>query len=379
MKKIASAITGYLRATDKWLLLFWVGASAVSVLFLYGLHATGFASEDTVTMHIFSSGLGLAAALIISMIDYHLLLKLWRLYVPVCLILVGMTFFAGLGGTVRGDNMAWLNVKLLGQSFSIQPSEFLKIAFITTFALHIAKVKEELNRLPNILALCLHGAVPVLIIQYQGDSGSALIFLGIFLAMLFCAGINWRYILAAALALAAAVPILWFYIMTDDQKMRFLVVSNPELSESYAWQQQQAISALGYGGMEGTGIFAGRHIYVAEAYNDFIFSFIGESTGFIGCLGVIVLLAAISFKILYNSRLAADDEGRFICIGLFAMIVCQTIINLGMCLSLLPVIGVTLPLFSSGGTSVLSLYLGLGLVLSVYGHPKTDLFSDKRR
>jgi rod shape determining protein RodA len=113
---------------------------------------------------------------------------------------------------------------------------------------------------------------------------------------------------------------------------------------------------------------------VYEAYNDFIFSFIGQSAGFMGCLGVLALLAVICFKILWNSQVATDFEGRYLCIGVFAMLIAQIFINVGMCLSLLPVIGVTLPLFSAGGTSVLTLYLGLGLVLSVYAHREEPLF-----
>lgn len=376
MKHIGSAIGGYLRTTDKWLLLLWTGASALSILYLYGIYLAEIWLYDfgQLRVQIIARGLGMVLALILSLVDYHVLRGLWKLYLPMCLVLVAMTFFAATGGTVRGDNQAWLSIGIGGFSFSAQPSELLKISFITTFALHIAKVREHINTMPNILLLCLHGGAHVLLIQLQQDSGSALIFLAIFFVMLFCAGVQWRYIGAAVVAMGAALPVLWMKIMSDDQKMRILVLLNPEVSEKYAWQQNQAMSALGYGGLQGTGILGGKHVYVAEAYNDFIFSFIGESSGFIGGLGVVALLLVIAFKVLYNSRLAADDVGRFICIGVFAMLVSQMVINLGMCLRLLPVIGVTLPLFSSGGTSVLSMYMGLGLVLSIYCHSKHSLF-----
>lgn len=374
MGKLGGAIKGYLSRTDKWLLLLWVGASALSVTFLLGLANSGrLDGTRTITTHIAASCLGLAVAVILSCLDYHLILKLWKLYLPLCLVLVGLTLFSGFSVT-RGDNQAWLQIGFGSFKTSLQPSELLKISFITTFSMHLAKVGDELNRLPNLLLLCAHGGAHVLLIQIQGDSGTALIFLGIFLVMLFCAGIRWRYIAGAAAALVAAVPLLWYQIMSQDQRMRILTLLNPELNETYAYQQMMGLIALGRGGLRGTGIFAGTHTRVPEAYNDLIFSFIGEATGFIGALGVIVLLLVIAFKILFDSTMAKDNQGRFLCIGVFAMMIIQTTINLGMSLSLLPVIGVTLPLFSSGGTSVLSMYTGLGLVLSVYCHSKSSMF-----
>ncbi|MDR2933628.1 MAG: FtsW/RodA/SpoVE family cell cycle protein [Oscillospiraceae bacterium] len=371
MKKIWAALTGYVRATDKWLIFLWVGASAASVLFLYGLYTSDLASKSTVLKQVAAIAMGFVAAVVISLFDYHTLLKLWKLYMPLALLLVGLTFFIGTG--TRTDE-AWINIPLGPFSFSLQPSEVLKISFITTIALHLSKVHENMNAPLNVLLLCVHGGVHVLLIQLQGDSGSALVFLVIFIVMLFFAGISWKYIAAAVVLLVPLVLVVWFFIMTPDQQMRFRIVQNPELDSAYAYQQMQGKLALGVGGVQGTGIFSGRHVRVPEIYNDFIFSFIGEATGFMGCLGVIMLLTAICFKILYNSSLAADNTGRFVCVGVFAMMLAQTIMNVGMCIGVLPVIGVTLPLFSAGGTSVISLYLALGLVLSVYRHSSTGLF-----
>lgn len=380
MKKLGAAVTGYFRRTDKWLLFFWTGASALSVMFLCGLYyrdiQPGEDLPSIVSTHLVASLLGLGAAVLISLFDYRVFLKLWKLYAPLCVLFVLMTFFSAFSST-RGDNQAWLVFQFGSFEQSVQPSEFLKISFITTMSVHIAKVRGHINRLSTVLLLCLHGGAHILLIHQQGDDGTAIIFAAIFAVMLFCAGIGWRYIAAAGVGLAAFVPILWTRILSEDQKMRILVLQNPDLDPSKAYQQTRAINAMGLGGMQGVGLFPESPYYVPEAYNDFIFSFIGQAAGFVGCLGVVVLLMAIAFKILYNSRLATDDQGRFICIGMFAMIVAQIIVNLGMCLGLLPVIGVTLPLFSAGGSSVLSLYIGLGLLLSVYTHPNTSLFESK--
>lgn len=371
MKRVWHFITDYWRTTDRWLLLFWFFASGASLLFLYGTYNSGLASSGSVATQVMTMGLGVVAALIISKIDYNALLKLWRLYVPACLVLVLLTFTAL--GVEEGGNRAWLAISIGGRYTTIQPSEFLKISFITTFALHLSKVEEHLNEPLHVLLLCLHGAAHVVLIQMQ-DSGTAVIFLLIFFIMIFCGGLAWKYIAAAVAAMAVAVPLIWFFVMTEGQKMRFRVLFDPELDPDRIFQQVRSAAALGTGGMQGTGILSGQHVPVPKVYNDFIFAFIGESAGFVGCIGVIALLCAISFKILYNGGVAKDNTGRLLCVGVFAMIISQTIINLGMCIGLLPVIGVTLPLFSAGGSSVLSLYCGLGLVLSVYSHSRTALF-----
>lgn len=363
----------YMRTTDKWLLFFWLSASALSLLFLGGLYNSGLSYISKLISQLAAIGIGLVLAIAISLFDYNTLVKLWKIYMPACVLLVAATFVVGYA---RGGDQAWLLIPISGKTLSIQPSELLKISFITTLSLHISKVQEELNSLKNMLLLCLHGGAHILLIQMQ-DSGTALIYAFIFFIMLFCAGMSWKYIAAFAVATAAAVPVLWNFVMTEYQKMRVLIIFNPELDPDYLYQQLQSAIAIGSGGVQGTGIFTGRHTPVPEVYNDFIFSFIGESSGFMGSVGVIVLLTAIAMKILYNSSVAKDTLGRFICIGVFAMIISQTFTNIGMCLGLLPVIGVTLPLFSAGGTSVLSMYTGLGLVLSVYCHRSTALFYER--
>lgn len=379
MNNFGSALSSYFRTMDRWLVLFWLGATALSVLFQYGLYHVGLVkSESETLMMIIASSIGLVAAVIVSLLDYHFILQLWKLYLPACLVLMAMTFISAFA-TVVGDNQAWLVISLGGFSVSLQPSELLKISFITTFSIHLAKVRSHINELRTLILVCANGGAHILLVLLQNDTGSALIFIGIFLVMLFCAGLSWKYIAAAVGAVVAALPLLWFFFFSDDQKMRILVLFNPELSDAYTFQQSQSLNALALGGMQGNGVLneAFNFVKVPKAYNDFIFSFIGQTCGFVGSFGVILLLGAIMFKILYNSHIAGDDEGRFICIGVFAMLATQTVINLGMCLGMTPVIGVTLPLFSAGGSSVLSLYLGFGLVLSVYRRSVGSMFAHR--
>ena len=154
--------------------------------------------------------------------------------------------------------------------------------------------------------------------------------------------------------------------------IRFGFVRNGKLSMD---NTAKGIIAIGNGGLWGNGIFmeSGQFRYVPEVYNDFIFTYIGEAVGFIGSVAVLVALAFLCIKILCNGLRAADDMGKYICVGVFGMIAVQIIINIGMCLGLLPVIGVTLPFLSAGGTSTGTLYLAIGVVLSVYMHSGKDM------
>ena len=286
-----------------------------------------------------------------------------------------LTYFFGEQRVESVDDQAWLPIPFLGISF--QPSELLKIAFILTFALHLEKVGDDIKNIKNLLLLCLHGAFPVLLVHFQGDDGTALIFLLIFLSMLFSAGIQWRYIAIAGAALVIAAPLAWLYLMSNDQKLRILALFIPDLdTNGILYQQYNAKIAIGSGGGFGEGLFIGEHVYVPEIHNDFIFSFVGQSLGFVGCMSVILLLFFICTRLLVFSRRSNDLLGGYICIGVFATIAFQSIVNIGMNLSILPVIGVTLPFFSYGGTSVTTLYMGIGLALSVYIHNKDHLFLD---
>lgn len=321
--------------------------------------------------------LGIVAAIIMSKIDYRFMAKLWKLHVPFAILLVLFTF---VWGQQRGeaDDKAWIFFNLTSSfQISIQPSELLKISFVLSFALHLEAVRENLNKLKNVIFLCLHGLYPVILIHFQGDDGTALVFLFVFLCMIFSAGISWKYIFLAIGGAAAAMPVVWNTVLTADQKNRILAIWDYDFdTQNIGWQQMQGRISIGSGQIWGIGIFSPDHrTSVPEIHNDFIFSFIAESVGFVGSIAVLLLLISIGLKILTNARLARDYLGKYICIGVSAIIMTQIFINIGMCLSILPVIGITLPFFSSGGSSAATLYLAIGLALSVYIHNKKTLFS----
>ena len=316
---------------------------------------------------------GIAAAIVLSKIDYHTMARMWKFHTAICYGLLLLLFPFGVQRVEWVDDRNWLPIPFLGINF--QPSELLKISFIITFAYHLSKVKDTLNRPIQLLLLLLHGLLPVAIIHLQGDDGSALVMAVIFAAMLFTAGLSWKYILPVAAMIPPAAIVAWNFLLDDDKKNRILAVIDPTLVEAAdSWQQQRGLISIGNGGLWGNGVFmeTGQFRYVPEVYNDFIFTYIGETVGFIGCLAVLLVLAFLCIRILSNGLRAPDDLGKYICVGVFAMIGIQIIINIGMCLGMMPVIGVTLPFLSAGGTSTGTLYLAIGVVLSVYVHSGKD-------
>lgn len=379
MKKLFHAVYVYLRQTDLWLWTLCLVLSGIGLVMLAGISYSELISKvgpRKVLIQFAATGMGCVAALILSKFDYHTLTKLWKLHVPAAYFLVVLTFFIGHGTAMRPNDKSWFYIP--GTSVTVQPTEFFKISFILILAYHLSIVHDQLNRPQTLLAVCAHGAAPVLLIHFQGDDGTAIVFAGIFICMVFAAGLDWKYIASAVGSLVVIAPAFWFFILNPDQKQRIRILFRPEMQDKLGdyYQQYQAKLAIGSGQVWGKGIFVDTHTPVPEAQNDFIFAFIGESLGFVGCLAVIVILILLCTRLLSCAQHSQDMEGRLICVGIFAMVSVQAIINIGMCLSLLPVIGITLPLVSNGGTSVLSTYMSIGLALSVHMHTTKNLFSE---
>lgn len=368
MSGLWSRFADYIRETDKVLFSICIFTSFYGAAII--LSATRFTgSARSFTVQLAGILLGIIAAVFISRVtSYDRFVRLWPVFAVVAVGLVGLTFLIGYApeGT---DDKAW--IKLPG-GMSFQPSELLKIAFTITFARHVSAIEGKESSLKNVLLLCLHGAVPILLIHIQGDDGTALVLAIMFVVMMFAAGIKLRYFMIALAAAAAAAPIVWVGVLSDDQKDRFLILFNPE-ADLYGkgWQQWRARTAMANGGFWGQGYMKGDFVQgnkLPKGYNDFIFASAGEELGMFGLITIMVLLLAICIRILIVAHRAKNKAGKIICCGIFAMIAAQSILNIGMCVSLLPVIGITLPFFSAGGTSVVATFLGIGLVINVYMH-----------
>jgi rod shape determining protein RodA len=369
VQKFFGFVWSYFRKLDKQLFFAVVLLGSFSVLLLYSMNANGL-KGGIYKMQAVCVILGAVSALVISAFDYRKFAKLWFIYAPVILILCLLTFTSlGYKPHADVDDKAWINLGFT----TVQPTEFLKIVFILTFAYHLYKVGDNINRLSNILLLLLHAAIPLGLVFLQGDDGTMAIFLLIMLSMLFAAGISWKYILPALLLLPLAAYGAWHFVLHETQKARFEVLFTPaperdSYLEKIAYQQDRSVLALGSGKLFGNGLFGGKYVNVPEVQNDFIFTYIGQCFGFIGCIIIIAMLAYVCLKTFTDSRIAKDNLGKYICIGVWALIFFHCVLNLGMVFYVSPVIGVPLPFLSQGGSSMLSMFFGIGLVMSTYSH-----------
>ena len=402
------SIQRYWKRTDKAYLSLCLLSSILAVLALSSWAAkqgSGFAVDEVTgaitgvgdyrraVVQAGAAGIGLVVAILLSNIDYRSLVKVWPVHVAVTWGLVLPTLFirnVSIGPLTIGynagdtDNYSWY--KLGG--FTFQPTELAKISFILTFAMHLNNVRGRINEPKELGKLLLHMLVPIGIIHIQGDDGTAIIYGIIACSMMFAAGISWKYIIGAISAAAAAVA-LAFGFFSDKigkgyQWYRILAVIDPENKTDWApseavwkniiYQQQRGEIALGSGGIFGNGILGGSYYSVPNAHNDFIFSWIGNAAGFVGCCVVLGVLFAIVCKTFATGARSEDLLGTFICAGIGGALMAQIFVNVGMNLRVLPVIGVTLPFYSAGGSSVLMLYICVGLVLSVYMHNTKKLF-----
>ncbi|MBQ7989850.1 MAG: FtsW/RodA/SpoVE family cell cycle protein [Oscillospiraceae bacterium] len=365
--KIVDVFVSYFKKLDKLLLLLSVALSVFSVLLLHSIVTNGVSTIALTSALYRNQAVISAAAIVISMLicalDYHKVVKLWVIYAPLAVVL-SLLVFTDLGIEVA-DDRAWIDLKVI----TLQPSELLKITFITTFALHLSKVGDKINSIGNVMLLAAHALIPTVIVLAQGDDGTACVFIMIFVIMMYAAGISWLYILPCVIALPVGGWFVWNHVMKDFQKMRFLVLFDDELDPlGIGYHQRVSKLALGSGQVFGKGLHAEDYVKVPEAANDFIFTYIGQCFGFVGCIAVMAVLLIVTLKVLASSRSARDPLGKLICVGVFAMLITHCILNLGMVFGMLPVIGVPLPYLSQGGTSVLAIYIGIGLVMSVRAH-----------
>lgn len=365
----------YLRQIDGIFLALCAACSVLSVVTLVSIGHNQLGSINKASVQFIASALGILLALIVSTVDYRALARAWPLHAVLAWGMVLPTLFLhnvrlgfltvgyDAGGT---SNYSWYRVG--GMTF--QPAELAKISFILTLALHLSQVRGQVNRPKNLLLLFVHVALPAAAIHVQGDDGTALVFLGIGLVMLYAGGLSHWLVaggLTAGVVGGAALLTLRPGILKGYQFKRILAVLTPDdpALADITYQQNKGAMAIGTGGLTGQGLLSGEHIFVPNAWNDFIFAYLANVLGFLGAAAVLLLLFALCLRTLRTGLQCPDALGCNICVGIFAALFLQCVINIGMNLQVLPVIGVTLPFFSAGGSSVVMMYLCVGIVLSV--------------
>ena len=363
MERLKRSVLNYITQTDWILIILALCCTAYGVV-LVSSATLSFNSIRLVVVQIGAACVGLVVMIIISKLDYEQLSELSKILFVLCILAMIVTLIFGTGpkGTT---NRNWLDLGFI----SIQPSEFVKIAYIVTFARQLYVAGPRVSSIKNILLILLHAGVIIGLVVLTGDLGMAFVFVVMTLIMMFVAGVKFRWFLLGGALCVAAAPFIWSQL-NGFHRQRILVALNPELDpQGYGYQVVQSKIAIGSGQMWGKGLFQGTQIQnelLPAKQTDFIFGVAGEELGFVGAMLVLVLLTALIARVIVVSKICHNDLGTLICAGVYSMFLCQFLGNIGMCIGLFPVIGITLPFFSSGGSSILSVFCALGLVLSVY-------------
>ena len=329
-------------------------------------------STRFVVIQIVAAGLGVLMYFLVSSVDVTVLSerRMW-LAVFNCLLISLLIPF---GVDYGSGNKSWVNIPLL--PVDIQPAEICKITFIVIMASVMASNQSRISNWRSILQMGFHLALLVgLNMALSRDLGVSLIFVFIFIGMAFAGGVSLLWFLGAGSAIVLAWPLLW-ELMGSHQRNRILVLIDPTVDPDGVYERYHAVRSmrsLTGGGWTGQGLFNGIRTQNGELpaqHTDFIFSAIGEELGFVGCMLVLLLEFLIIFRCIQVGNRSQDYMRRLVCYGTASALIFQVCVNVGMCIGVAPVIGLTLPFISSGGSSIMTLYAMLGLVSGVHARPE---------
>ncbi len=377
MKRFRQLLAAYLRLSDSLLLLLCLLAAFFGMALIYSA-TRSYGSERYLIVQGAALVLGLGLFVFFSLVDASLIADRWLLLFGFNLaLLLILRLFGTEGGT---GNKSWLRFGPIG----IQPSEILKITFAMLLAKQMAHLRESrrgLSSVGSVIQLALHfGLMFGLIVIISSDLGSALSFLFIFAAMCFAGGLTIWWFLLALGAGAAAAPILWTRFLREDQRNRILAPYFPDRVDpdglGVTWQARQSKVALASGGAGGQGFLHGVRAQgdlLPFKHTDFIFSVAGEELGLIGCALIVIRLTVIILRVLHVGLHCGNYRDMVLCVGFAGFLTFQTFENIGMCVGLTPVIGITLPFFSYGGSSMVSCFAAMGIVSGIRFRQNTRL------
>ena len=358
------SVAHYLKNTDLYLAVIAFICSGYGMALIYSATLNPVSiKDDGSTKNLYVQGaailIGFGAFVLMSLIDLEGLRNRWKNFVIVNICLQ-LLLFTPLGMEVNGQR-AWLNLGVT----SLQPGELGKLIFIFTMAAHISEVGE----LRGLAVIALHTLIMMAaVVVSSGDSGMAIQYFMIAVIMLFAAGLSLKWIALGAGVAVASVPVLWNFVLKKYQITRILVLFDPSIDPQAALQTTYGKIAIGSGQLTGQGLTHGTMTQlqnVPENQTDYIFSVAGEELGFLGCIAIILLLSLLIARLFYVSYRASTPFSSLLAVGVAGMFLFQTFMNIFMNVGLLPVMGLTLPFFSYGGTSVLTMYAALGIAAGV--------------
>lgn len=369
LERLKAVLADFLRQADLVLLGLCSAATVYGILLIFS--ATRYKDSNRyVLVQTAALALGIIVYIGFSMVDLEMLMKRWKL-----IVLFNIGFIALLRtpfGVEAYGNRAWLKFPFL--PVTIGPAEVVKITFVLLLGWQIARMQEDrwdFRSFRSAAAVAAHTlGLCGLYVVVSGDMGNALVFFFIFLCMAFVAGFALRWFVLVLGGGAAAVAAAWkLGLMPDYMRKRFMVLFDHSYDPLDAgWQQTRSLMTLGSGGVTGQGYLNGTQTQslngssLPARWTDFVFSACGEELGMLGCLAIIVLLLAIILRVLIVAKKARSPFECYVCVGMAAMLIFQMTINIGMCLFVMPTIGITLPFFSYGGSSVVTLFMAMGVV-----------------
>jgi len=361
-----NALRNFFHSADTLLLLISLATALYGLLLVSSATRPLATSRSMIIIQAAAIALGLILFVAVTFINPSHYTKHWIWLAIFNVLFIAMLFIWGQDN--GSGNRNWLVFPFL--PVNIQPAEIVKITFILLLSAHFTVLGEKINRPYGVLSLILHVTfICGLIMWVSDDLGMVIVYAAIFFVMMFCSQIRLLWILAGTATCVAMFPLLWNFIFQTFQRERILLILDPERDPlGFGWQTAQSQMALRHGGITGMGLYNGTQTQsgrLPEGHTDFIFSVAGEELGIIGAGVIIALLLVIAWRCFAISLRTQSMNNRLICIGVGSMIIFQLFINIGMCIGIAPVIGLTLPFFSYGGSSIITMFLAVGIVSAV--------------
>lgn len=396
MTTLFSPIREFLRKGDMLLLSLCLLSSGYGLILIYS--ATRYQHEyKSVIVQAVGIILGIIAYILLTFVDFHLFIsKNWKpvLIASVLLILLLLTPL----GLTRGGNRNWLELAKIipGFPMNLQPNEIVKLPFILLLALLITNIQDRGHDISSVPSMVQTGGFTLfmigLIAVVCGDMGMCVIYMMIFVFMSWASGVKLRWFVLVGGGLVLMTVILWLFVLpetkwwTDYRIMRFRVVFDHSLDPlDKGYQQSRSILAIGSGKLFGQGYLQGIQTQALNddalpaRQTDFIFAVCGEELGLVGCVLLLLLLSAVVLRCIWVGRQASSPFDAYVCMGMAGMLLSQITFNVGMCLYVLPVMGLTLPFISYGGSSIITLFAAMGIVSSVKARALPSWLRDRSR
>lgn len=374
MEKIKKTVVDIFKKGDMVLLALAVITSIYGIVMIYAASSAGVNSSRNMIIQVGCLFAGILLYLALTALDVDILAGQRTL---LFLFNAGFILLLLVWGIEVNGNRGWLKIPFL--PFNIQPAEVCKIFYVIILAKTMSVNQTRISSPRCVFSATFHMAfIFLLYLVISKDMGVGLIFVFAYLAVLYAGGVSGWWFLGGAGIVAVATPTVWQYVLKDYQKNRILALFDPSIDptgQSELWQTNLNLKALKNGGLTGMGLFNGRITNggaLPARHTDSIFSTIGEQLGLVGCIITLLLLMAIVARIIYIGIKSPDYMKRLICIGIASMFFFQILINVGVCLGLIPVIGLALPFISYGGSSLLTSFMALGFVSSIKMNPSRD-------